>query len=56
MGLMRIATGRDAADVAFATIFGSVISEPAHIHVQVEHSEKKNWEWPVYTSLALSTE
>ncbi len=26
MGLVRFGTGRDAADVAFATIFGSVTS------------------------------
>lgn len=56
MGLMRIATGRDAADVAFATIFGSVISEPPHIHVQVEYSEEEGWEWPVHTIKGLSTE
>src|SRR5690606_5998030 len=55
MGLMRLATGRDAADVAFATIFGSVISEPPHIQVLVEHDAERGWTWPVQTPMAMST-
>ncbi|MEY2897574.1 MAG: hypothetical protein RL669_1843, partial [Pseudomonadota bacterium] len=31
MGLVRLGTGRDAADVAFATIFGNVSSQPPWI-------------------------
>ncbi len=35
MGLVRFGTGRDAADVAFATIFGSVTSYgSAHPHAR----------------------
>jgi hypothetical protein len=29
MGFVRFGTGRDATDVAFATLFGSVNSRPA---------------------------
>lgn len=32
-GLIRIGTGRDAADVSFATIFGTVNSTPPLIHI-----------------------
>lgn len=55
MGLMRLATGRDAADVAFATIFGSVISQPPRIQVRVEHDAQRGWTWPVQTPMAMST-
>lgn len=55
MGMMRLATGRDAADVAFSTIFGGVISAPPRIQVLVEHDEARNWQWPVHTHLGLST-
>lgn len=55
MGMMRLATGRDAADVAFSTIFGSVISEPPRIQVLVDHQEERNWLWPVHTPMGLST-
>jgi len=34
MGFVRIGTGRDAADVAFATIFGSVVSGAPVIGIQ----------------------
>lgn len=33
MGFFRLGTGRDAADVAFATIFGNVASQPPIVHV-----------------------
>lgn len=55
MGMMRLATGRDAADVAFSTIFGGVVSDPPRIQVVVEHDEGRNWQWPVHTDLGLST-
>jgi hypothetical protein len=34
MGFVRFGTGRDAADVAFATIFGPVQSHAPHITVE----------------------
>lgn len=55
MGMMRLATGRDAADAAFATIFGSVFSEQPNIHVWSEQSASHGWSRPIHTSMALST-
>ena len=55
MGMMRLATGRDAADVAFATIFGGVMSEQPHIHVVALEDAAAGLQMPVHTSLALST-
>ncbi|MEG0053322.1 MAG: transglutaminase family protein [Comamonas sp.] len=56
MGMMRLATGRDAADVAFATIFGGVISEPPYIQVEAVEDAAHGWILPVHTQLALSTD
>jgi len=56
MGVMRLATGRDAADVAFATIFGGVISQQPHIQVQADQDTAHGWELPVHTRQALSTD
>lgn len=55
MGMMRLATGRDAADVAFATIFGSVASEQPRIRVLAECDEASGVSLPSHTRLALST-
>lgn len=55
MGMLRLATGRDAADVAFSTIFGAVQSAPPEIHIWAEHDAAQGWEQPVHTTLALST-
>lgn len=55
MGIMRLATGRDAADVAFATIFGSVYSDQPRIHVVAGEDPAKGWQMPVHTASALST-
>lgn len=54
MGMMRLATGRDAADAAFATIFGGVTSEPPRIEVVAEQ-DGAQWQMPVHTSQGLST-
>ena len=35
MGFVRFCTGRDAADIAFATIFGSVIAAQPVVHIEV---------------------
>lgn len=56
MGFVRIGTGRDAADAAFATIFGSVNSEPPRIDVSAEHGPKGGWVYPVHREEALSTD
>lgn len=56
MGMMRLATGRDAADVAFATIFGGVVSEPPHIQVWTDQDPAHGWAQPVHTLQALSTD
>lgn len=55
MGLMRLATGRDAADVAFATIFGRVTSEQPHIQVTAQQDAANSWVLPTCTDMALST-
>jgi hypothetical protein len=38
-GLVRIGTGRDAADVAFATIFGSIRFEGMRLDIQPVDAE-----------------
>lgn len=55
MGMLRLTTGRDAADVAFATIFGAVHSDPPQIYVQADNDPARDWQVPVPTLLALST-
>jgi transglutaminase-like putative cysteine protease len=56
MGFVRIGTGRDAADVAFATIFGGVtpIGGPAVRAVAIE-DRALGIVQPHHTDLALST-
>jgi transglutaminase-like putative cysteine protease len=53
MGFMRIGTGRDAADVAFATIFGDVQTMAPIIHVRA--LEGDGLETPRHRREALST-
>jgi transglutaminase-like putative cysteine protease len=53
MGFMRFGTGRDAADVAFATIFGDVRSMAPLIHVRA--LEGAGLELPHHCREALST-
>jgi len=53
MGFMRFGTGRDAADVAFATIFGNVTAGPPGIHVRAV--EGGGLEAPHHCREALST-
>ena len=54
MGFMRFGVGRDAADVAFATMFGSVVAGPPVIHIHAV--EGPGLETPVHCTEALSTE
>ncbi len=53
MGFLRIGTGRDAADVAFATIFGDVMAMAPSIRVCA--LEGPGLEMPRHRSEALST-
>ncbi|GAA4339037.1 transglutaminase family protein [Variovorax defluvii] len=53
MGFLRLGTGRDAADVAFATIFGDVVSKAPSI--QVRALEGEGLETPHHCADALST-
>ena len=56
MGMIRMATGRDAADVAFATIFGSVGTEAPKIRAWAVQDPSRGFELPHHSSLALSTD
>lgn len=53
MGFLRLGTGRDAADVAFATMFGPVRSSAPV--VRVEPIAGPDLEWPHLCAEALST-
>ena len=53
MGFMRLGTGRDAADVAFATIFGNVYSTAPVIDIRA--LEGDGLETPIHRREALST-
>ena len=54
MGFVRFGTGRDAADVAFATIFGAVTSQAPVISTRVLQPGVE-FEWPYHCAQALST-
>lgn len=54
-GMVRLATGRDAADVAFASIIGAVTAQPPRIAHHALADAAQGWELPAPTSLALST-
>lgn len=57
MGFVRIGTGRDAADVAFATIFGAVESSAApRISAVAVVDPARGLVWPVHGEEALSTD
>ena len=56
MGLVRLATGRDAADVAFATIFGTVQSQAPVIRLGAQVDPVRHLEWPRHRPEALSTD
>ena len=56
MGFVRLATGRDAADVSFATLFGPVQSGPPDIRVSALTEPGGPWRMPQPTDLALSTD
>lgn len=57
MGFVRIGTGRDASDVAFATIFGAVMPTAApKIRAVAAHDAGPRFSMPAHTDLAVSTD
>ncbi len=56
MGLMRFGTGRDAADVSFATIFGPVTAQPPKIIIEAMEDAAAGFELPRHRPEALSTD
>lgn len=56
MGFVRFGTGRDAADVSFATIFGSVQSQPPRISVRAVQDTQGLCEAPRHRTEAISTD
>jgi len=56
MGFVRLATSRDAADAAFATIFGSVQSEAPRVHIEAVANDQGVLLLPVHCPDALSTD
>jgi transglutaminase-like putative cysteine protease len=56
MGLVRFGTGRDAADVAFATIFGTVTSSAPRIAIEAIAGGDGRLVMPRHCTEALSTD
>jgi transglutaminase-like putative cysteine protease len=56
MGFVRLATGRDAADGAFATLFGPVRAQPPRIHIAAVANALGVVAEPVKVADALSTD
>ena len=56
MGFVRLGTGRDAADVAFATIFGAVKAAPPRIVIEAIAGDDGRLVMPHHSALALSTD
>jgi transglutaminase-like putative cysteine protease len=55
MGLVRIGSGRDAADVSFATIFGSVSSSSPVIQIEAVEDIANGYILPLHSANALSS-
>ncbi|TVP90348.1 MAG: transglutaminase family protein [Pseudomonadaceae bacterium] len=56
MGLLRLGTGRDAADVSFATVFGAVIATvPPVISIVAVEDHARGFRLPVHQAMVLST-
>lgn len=55
MGLLRLGTGRDAADVSFANLFGAATSAPPLISIEAIEDPQHGLELPVHQANALST-
>ena len=56
MGFVRFGTGRDAADVAFATIFGGVVSQAPLIRATAVEDAARGMVLPHHCRAALSTD
>ena len=56
MGFVRFATGRDAADIAFATIYGSVIAAQPVISIRAVPNSQGQLIEPEHVGYALSTD
>ena len=56
MGFVRFGTGRDAADVAFATIFGPVASSAPRITIEILPGADGRLVMPWHCAEALSTD
>jgi transglutaminase-like putative cysteine protease len=56
MGFVRFATGRDAADIAFATMYGGVTSGQPVIHIRAVPNARGQLVIPQHVSHALSTD
>jgi transglutaminase-like putative cysteine protease len=54
-GLIRIGTGRDAADVSFATIFGPVRTGMPRVEYSAVDDRINGFVLPAHTDLAVST-
>lgn len=55
MGLVRLGTGRDAADVSFATVFGSVGSSAPVISIEAIADEAHGFTLPQHGANVFST-
>jgi hypothetical protein len=55
MGLVRLGTGRDAADVSFATMFGTVKSSVPVISIEAIDDPSNGFTLPRFCPEALST-
>ena len=55
MGLLRIGTGRDAADVPIAMVFGNVKPSRPLVEIQAMASQAAGFSMPVDTAQGIST-
>ncbi len=55
MGLLRLGTGRDAADASFATVFGAVVSYQPVIEIDAVDDESQGFKTPFHYHRALSS-
>jgi transglutaminase-like putative cysteine protease len=56
MGFVRIGTGRDAADISFATIFGEIKSDVPVLAIDALNDPVQGYVLPRYCTEALSTD
>lgn len=56
MGFLRIGTGRDAADISFATIFGHIQSKVPVLHIEPVEDRPRGCQAPHHCQDALSTD